>query len=186
MVALQPLGKVSPEAVQSAQAAMADFWGADVQILPAQPLPSSAWYEPRHRYRAGRLLDWLAALVVPQADRVVGLTGSDISTTKDSYSDWGIFGLGQLGGRVCVVSTYRLGKGVGGHDLPRARLVKVLNHEMGHTFGLEHCTTAHCLMEDAQGSMSTVDAEPGGLCAVCRKRVRSLGLKAGDHALPDH
>jgi archaemetzincin len=185
MVALQPLGKVSPEDVQLARAAVAEFWGAEVEVLPAQPLPSSAWYEPRHRYRAERLIDWLESLMVRQADRVVGLTGSDISIAKGSYPDWGIFGIGELGGRACVVSTYRLGKG-GGARLSKARLVKVLNHEMGHTFGLDHCTTPHCLMGDAQGTISTVDAEPGELCPVCRERVRSQGLKAGDHALPVH
>jgi archaemetzincin len=183
MVALQPLGQVSPEDVQSARAALAEFWGAEVEVLPAQPLPTAAWYPPRQRYRADRLIDFLTTLGVPQADRVVGLTGSDISITKDPYPDWGIFGVGELGGRACVVSTYRLRRGAR-EDLPRARLVKVLNHELGHTFGLEHCTTKHCLMDDANGSISTVDAEPGELCDACRKRVQAQGLKAGERALP--
>jgi archaemetzincin len=183
MVALQPLGQVSQEDVQSARAAMAEFWGADIEVLPAQPLPATAWYPPRQRYRADRLLEYLAGLDLPHSDRVVGLTGSDISTTKDAYPDWGIFGLGQLGGRACVVSTYRLGRG-SGQDQPHSRLVKVLNHELGHTFGLEHCATAHCLMGDANGSISTVDAEPGELCEACRARARAQGLKAGERALP--
>jgi archaemetzincin len=182
-VALQPLGTVRPEVVEQARQAVTEFWGAEVQVLPAQPLPVAAWFEPRQRWRAERLLDWLAAREVLRADRVVGLTAADISTTKDEHPDWGIFGLGQLGGRACVVSTFRLGRGGVSRERALVRLAKVLNHELGHTFGLEHCPTPKCLMEDARGSIATVDAEPGALCAVCRARVHSGGLKAGKRAL---
>ena len=90
---------------------------------------------------------------------------------KGEYDDWGIFGQGWLGGRACVVSTYRLGRGKVSEDLFRERFVKVVNHEIGHTFGLDHCPTQGYLMADAEGTIKTVDQEAGGLCQGCRQRL---------------
>ncbi len=52
------------------------------------------------------------------------------------------------------------------------RLVKVVNHELGHTLGLPHCPSAGCLMEDAKGTIVTVDNETGAFCDGCKKKLR--------------
>jgi len=52
-----------------------------------------------------------------------------------------------------------------------ARLVKVVNHELGHTFGVGHCPAAGCLMQDKRGKVSSVDAESGKPCADCAARL---------------
>jgi archaemetzincin len=77
-----------------------------------------------------------------------------------------------------VVSSFRLHKRSATPDLFKARLVKVVNHELGHTFGLDHCTTPGCLMEDAAGSIKTVDRETGDFCADCRARLGALVRRA--------
>jgi archaemetzincin len=59
--------------------------------------------------RAGILLDELTGHTPGTHRIVVGLTAKDISVTKDQHEDRGIFGLGQIDGRTCVVSTFRLG-----------------------------------------------------------------------------
>ncbi len=84
-------------------------------------------------------------------------------------SDWGILGSGQLGGRACVVSIFRLGRGKVGKTLFEARLGKVANHELGHNFGLDHCPNAGCLMQDKRGKLATVDEESGKPCGKCGK-----------------
>lgn len=69
----------------------------------------------------------------------------------------------------CVVSTFRLRKNVSREKLTE-RLVKVVNHELGHTFGFPHCPTSRCLMQDAKGTIKTVDNETGRFCPACRER----------------
>ncbi|MGV8039569.1 MAG: hypothetical protein AB2L07_05675 [Thermoanaerobaculaceae bacterium] len=182
VVVLQPLGTLDAALVEVVRADVADFFDVEVKVAPGMPLPSSAWYEPRQRYRADRLLEALAG-VAPEADRVVGITTSDISVTKGTHPDWGIFGLASLGGRTCVVSTFRLRRGPASRELLLERLRKVVRHELGHTWGLEHCPTPHCLMQDCEGTVRTVDGEPGLLCARCREALRRLGLAAGPAAL---
>ena len=51
----------------------------------------------------------------------------------------------------------------------RERLWKISIHELGHTFGLPHCPNKGCLMQDAHGTVKTVDEE-SELCGDCRAR----------------
>jgi predicted Zn-dependent protease len=69
------------------------------------------------------------------------------------------------------VSTYRLGRGAATETVADERLVKAVGHELGHTFGLDHCSTPGCLMADACGTIRTVDAGTGRLCPACLARL---------------
>jgi archaemetzincin len=48
-------------------------------------------------------------------------------------------------------------------------LAYVVLHELGHNYGLEHCTTPHCMMKDAQGKGANIENEPKQFCKKCRK-----------------
>ena len=168
-VVLQPLGPFDSSLVDAAVAGIVQLCErCSVVVAPTVPLPQSAYYPPRKRYRAEKLLAWLDSTAADGADRVVGLTRRDISTTKDTFPDWGIFGLGWMPGRACVVSTFRLGRTKVSREQFVRRFVDVVKHELGHTFGLAHCATVGCLMEDAKGTIATVDRSTGKLCAQCR------------------
>ena len=139
----------------------------EVDVLREVPLPAEAFYTPRSRYRAEKLLEYLRDPEASRSGRVIGLTTKDISTTKDLVADWGIFGLAYLHTGPCVVSTYRLRRNASPRLLS-TRLVKVVRHEVGHTLGLPHCPTPGCVMEDAKGSIKGVDSGDGSFCASCR------------------
>lgn len=175
-ICLLPLGRHDAAALEVAGRGITALWSAEVRVLPARDLPAEAWYAPRQRWRAERILDWIDRDVLPGSGclGIVGFTSSDISTTKEPYEDWGIFGLGSMDGTSAVVSTFRLGRQGASRDLVLHRVVKVVNHEVGHTFGLPHCSTDTCLMEDAAGTIRTVDAETGAVCALCRAAVARL------------
>ncbi len=166
-IEVQPLGTVDPQLIICVRAGLESFYKAKVRVLPAKALPKIAYYAPRQRYRADKLIDWLYR---GSGSIVVGLMSVDISTTKGHYMDWGVFGLGYLGKGACVVSTYRLRRGVSSAVF-KERLVKVVNHEVGHNLGLPHCPTKGCMMNDAEGKVSTVDQENGKLCPSCRSKI---------------
>ncbi len=172
VVALQPYGDVKAERLLVVKQGLENAYGLKVETLPAKQLPKAAWYAPRARYRADILLDELGGHSPGPYQIVIGFTASDISVTKDQHEDWGIFGLGQLGGRACVVSTFRLGARGADETKLRERLRKVAIHEVGHVMGLPHCPHEGCVMHDAEASIATVDAETGTFCESCAKAWR--------------
>jgi len=176
---VQPLGReLAEDDVALVQRALRIMTGMQTHLLPRVELPAVAFYPPRHRYRAERLLDYLDTRL-PHDDgtrgmRILGLTGVDISTSKGPYPDWGVVGLGRMGGASCVISAFRCRMKANDPTQVRERLAKAAVHETGHTLGLEHCPTRGCLMEDAGGRVATFDRELD-FCGHCRDLLSAAG-----------
>jgi archaemetzincin len=173
---VQPLGGCTAPATGTSEvaAALRAFYPIEVRVLPCQELPKAAYYPPRMRYRAERLLTYLNQRMPKDGWRILGLTAVDISTTKDQYTDWGVMGLGELPGTATVISAFRCRKKARNPRHAVERLAKVAVHEIGHTLGLPHCPTRGCLMEDAMGKVVTTDRERD-FCARCRALAAEQG-----------
>lgn len=131
------------------------------------PLPSSAYYEPRQRYLANRLVEYLEKKHTKN-NIVVGLTSVDISLCNfRGRKNSGIMGLtNRVGGGVCVFSNYRK-KTTNG-------LFQVMRHELGHAVGLPHCKTSKtCLMHNAEGK----DLKGPQFCKQCNLFLTQKGWK---------
>lgn len=177
---IQPLGKELPgDDVALVKQALVGFYNVQIKVLPRVELPKQAYYEPRRRYRAEKILPFLLEQLPSDGDRILGLTGVDISTDKGSIKDWGILGLANLGGKECIVSAFRCHKRSTERVPASILLAKVAVHEVGHTLGLDHCATRGCLMEDAGGLVRTCDRE-FDICTRCRTMLRASG-----YTLPD-
>ena len=136
-------------------------------IREAIPIPESAFYSPRNRYRADSIINYLKHCA--STDTVfIGLTNKDISISKRSVKDWGVMGLGFEPGNACIVSTYRLS----GNNLLN-QLNKLTLHELGHTQGLPHCNIKECFMRDAEGT-NHFDEETGFFQS-CKSFLKSKG-----------
>jgi archaemetzincin len=184
LIVLQPLGPALPAAELAAvSSALAAFYAIRIETREPLPLPKSAFYVPRQRYRAEKLLDYLVEHGKPGARVTLGLTAVDISTTKAPYDDWGILGLATLDGRSAVLSSFRCRRGAKNPDHVRARFAKTAVHELGHSFGLEHCPTPGCIMHDGEGSVLTTDTEHD-LCSATRDRLRTAGVLKNDAKTP--
>jgi archaemetzincin len=181
-VVVQPLGPGSSTRAVLVGSALTAFYDVDVVVAPTEALPKAAYYAPRSRYRAEKLLDHLAALH-GDALRVLGITEVDISTTKGKVFDWGILGLASIDGHACVLSSFRCRRSARDSRHASERLGKTAVHELGHTFGLEHCPTTGCLMRDGGGTVLTTDGERD-LCAACRGKLRERGVLRVDARSP--
>ncbi len=176
-VCFVPLGKQDRPLLAVAERGAAHLYGARTRILKRRQLPKAAFYKPRGRYRGEKILDVLDAETgsLPsgaRCDVIVGIATVDISTTKGSHKDWGILGLGNLGGRSAVVSSFRMRKGAS-LAMQKRRMVSTVNHEIGHVLGAPHGGAPGCLMNDAQGTVKTIDRESGLLCAESRARIEA-------------
>jgi len=96
-----------------------------------------------------------------------------------------VFGQAAVGGRICVVSLARLRPSFYGEeddeDLLRLRAIKESVHELGHTFGLEHCPHRECVMHFSN-CLEDTDIKGVFPCPSCRRVLeeclRRLGTRA--------
>ena len=139
----------------------------DVILKETVPLPESAYYPARNRYRADKLIRQLSSQTTP-GSVTLALTSKDISTTYGSYEDWGIMGLSYCPGKACIASTFRLSK-----RNTDEQFFKVAIHEFGHTQGLGHCPEKTCLMRDAKGKNTTDDEKD--FCPKCKEKLVKAG-----------
>jgi len=179
-IAIQPFGKFESNEAEMIQKEIADFYQVKVSLLKPIDFPDNAFINIKNpRYRADTLIRFLRNNLDNRYDYVIGLTKKDISTTKYSnrstktikepsykYADWGIFGLGFMPGKSCIVSTFRI------KDKNfKSRFVKICCHELGHNFGLPHCPDKTCIMQDAAETIKTIDNVSLNLCEACKVKI---------------
>jgi archaemetzincin len=176
-IGLQPLGQYDQDQLQFIQKELQQFYNAPIVILNKREIPASFLNTSKgERYSSDSIIKWLAHTAPDSVYKVVGITHKDIFTTKwenghikkpeNAYAVWGIFGLGYLPGRSCVVSDHRLQTTDNTRFHHRLRTVVI--HELGHNLGLPHCPSDSCIMNDANESIQTVDKSADDYCKKCR------------------
>jgi archaemetzincin len=184
-VVVVPLGEVDDAALQAIRDNITAHARVTVRIDPPRPLPPEAWYAPRKRWRAEKILDAVDADLPEGAWKVVAVTAAEISTTKGDIKDWGIGGLGNIDGTSCVVSTYLVRKHSKDSAAYERRMAQLGIHELGHTLGLDHCPVPRCVMSDAKGKLiKSLDASTGEFCDRCRHTVQEGLLQIAATAAP--
>lgn len=170
IVLLQPLQFSDTASLQQLKDSIEQFYNVTVYIAASKAFPEHLYYKPRNRYRADRIIHWLRMNIADSIRTVVGITSKDVSTTKGDAYDYGVMGLGYHPGHACVVSTFRAAKTAKNKSHLQQRLLKLVIHEMGHNFGLPHCSNEECFMVDAEGQMK-LDQEKY-LCSSCKKKLQ--------------
>lgn len=122
------------------------------------------WPDPiRKQYHSTPILDTLAMLSPPEAIKVLAITKLDLFIPILTH----VYGEAQLGGKACILSTYRFSEGlVPGAEILRDRIFKEAIHELGHTFNLRHCPDALCVMHYCRG-IREVDRKSSRFCRYC-------------------
>ena len=162
-----PFEDTPPEITNSLSDALRQIC-PNVTVKDIIPFPENSFYEPRHRYKADSVINYLSS-ITPTNHVSIGLTVKDISTTKEDISDWGVMGLSFQPGNACIASAFRLDK-----QNILDQLFKVAIHELGHTQGLDHCEVKTCYMRDAEGKNTT--NQEIGFCDKCKPVLYAKGL----------
>ncbi len=145
------------------------FFGVPARLLEPIPMFEETLEPDRDQYNADGLLDRLAQRVPADAVAYIAITKEDLYSGNLNY----VFGLGSLAARTGVYSLRRYQHQEVALFLRRS--LKLLAHEAGHIYSIEHCTAWSCLMQGAN-SLPEHDAHPLRLCPV---DLRKLQWNAG-------
>lgn len=173
-IAILPFKGVDSILIKELENGLQKHLVVEISILTEKALPVSAFYKPKQRYLADSLLVFLRETNNSLFEKIIGITAKDISTRKGDVENWGILGLGSCPGEACVISTFRAGRNKVSYTGFLRRLITLALHELGHTYGLEHCSVRTCLMKDAEGKMNLDDAD--SYCSVCRNYLAGKGI----------
>ena len=171
---LVPLGAINELAADVVAGNLQAILNLTTDVLPPQPMPETAFMSARRQYDDVKLINHLAVEQSIRAPICLGLTSHDIGTPILTY----VYGESQLGGRVAVISFYRLT--TAGRHLTLERLSKLSLHEVGHVLGLGHCWEHSCLMRSIR-NIEQLDKLDMRFCDACGYELsRRVGrMKAG-------
>lgn len=166
---------------------LAEQFLAVVTVRDPQERPRDTFDVRRHQHASRDVLRWLVEHAPAWPVRLLGLTDVDLFIPVLTF----VFGEAQLGGSAAVVSVARL-RHPSDPDLTAHRAARESVHELGHTFGLLHCSGLEgsgrralpCVMSRS-ASVRAVDAKSSRLCADCRVRYRLL-QQDGSHVYREH
>lgn len=159
-----PFGDVDVKHLTHVKKSIEDFYGYKCIITNQVNASSTFLTKSKTKYDANKILKHFNSV----KNRVL-LTNKDIATNKNGNPEYGIFGLGYRPGTTCIISTKRLIKN-NPDSVILKRLQKIVLHELGHNFGLEHCKyDLKCLMNDAKGTIKQIDREDVKLCKRCKE-----------------
>ncbi len=177
---LQPIGEFSLSHRQIAQAsgAFAEcVYGTRVSLLPTvelETVPSE--FRRLHRGDSQIRSDFALNQIIKRrypwdAWAVQGITTSDLY--PDDKWNW-VLGQASLRDRAGIWSVYRLGNPDSDPQSYMAclrRQLKQNTHEIGHYFGLAHCSDYECLMNVTTPNLADIDRTPIALCPDCVPKV---------------
>lgn len=119
----------------------------------------------RRQYHSTAILAGLQRMAA-QKTRLLGITSADLYVPVLTF----VFGEAQIAGQCAVISSYRLREEFYGlppnADLLHERLTKAALHELGHTFGLGHCSNWNCVMASTH-AVERLDLKVAGFCQGC-------------------
>jgi archaemetzincin len=138
--------------------------------ISTEPLDLDFAYDSlRGQYHSTAILRRLRKLPTAESWRVLGVADSDLFIPILTF----VFGEAQLGpadAGAAVVSMHRLRQEFYGMppdpEVLSARLLKESLHELGHTFGLRHCSDYRCVMSSSP-AVENIDLKLAQFCSYC-------------------
>lgn len=145
-------------------------YGIPVRLKEGKIRVSEFYDASRRQYNGNKLLKEVDVRYPFNSIKTVGLFEVDLFIPILTY----IFGQAYLNGNTAIASLYRLKNERYGlkpdSKLLMERFRKVIIHELGHTFGLKHCSNPVCVMR-ASTYVEDLDQKKELICSHCKELI---------------
>jgi archaemetzincin len=132
-------------------------------------IPQDAFDVRRNQYNATMVLEKLYCY---KAKRVLGIIDKDLYVSGLNF----VFGQADLKGSYAIISIIRLRQEFYGllkdDKVFFERVIKEAVHELGHTYGLNHCSNPKCVMFFSNSLLDT-DRKSSYFCDSCLRKINA-------------
>ncbi len=170
-IVIVPVGKVDEGILEDLQDSIGKILEKEVCMGQALNSPDYAYNGTRKQYFSSAILLKLKEVERGIGDRVLGVVDFDLYVPSLNF----VFGEADLENRVAIISLCRLKPQF--YSLPEdsdrfnERVLKEGIHELGHTYGLGHCSNPLCVMHFSNSLLDT-DIKKASLCPQCARRFK--------------
>jgi len=169
-ITLAPIGKIEKQTLEDLRDGLHQAFGCPVDIAPEIDYLNQAYDADRRQYLAPELLSRLRQSTAAADEKVLAVVDVDLYAPGLNF----IFGQASTQTGAAIISLHRLRQEYYGLPPDRAlftgRAVKEAIHEMGHTFGLQHCPDSGCVMHFSN-SLPDTDRKGVAFCGQCRPKL---------------
>jgi archaemetzincin len=167
-ITLKPLGSVADGTMERLKDRVGSIFHCPAEIEAGFGDLAQAYDPKRKQYYSSGLLASLKKL--ERDERVVGVADVDLYVPRLNF----VFGEADVVSGTAIVSLCRLRQEYYGLAPDEAlfleRAAKEIVHELGHTFGLGHCSNNRCVMHFSN-SLADTDLKEAHFCNMCRPKI---------------
>ena len=163
---IQTIGSLQDHVRDGLISTLGDLSQRKVKCVHTTNYPLHAFEPKRNQYYARKIIEALMHNLPADCEKMICVTDVDLCTPILTF----VYGEAQLDGRIAVVSTSRLKQEF--YNLPRndelllQRLIKECLHELGHCYGLVHCSSKQCVMYFSSNILN-IDNKQSHYCIKC-------------------
>jgi len=169
-IVLVAVGEIDSRVMDWLKNDLAKIFNKQVSIGKRMPEPDYAYHKKRNQYLSTAILNAIMEQKeVNPYDKTLGIVDHDLFVPELNF----VFG--QASPKAAVISLTRLRQTF--YHLPedqnlfRQRVLTEAVHELGHTFGLDHCGNPQCVMFFSNSLLDT-DKKGSEFCPSCKNRLQ--------------
>ncbi len=169
-ILIVPIGSVDADILKSIVNALEKIFHSRVELGKEIPIPQDSYDSKRRQYHSTIILRKMQVVKPKNFDLMLGVTDVDLYVPQLNF----VFGEADVSSGITVISLARLREEFYGlrpdKKLFCERAIKEAIHELGHTYGLDHCQNPKCIMYFSN-SIRDTDRKGPRFCNNCKNKL---------------